>query len=49
MKRGYTGIIGNEFVFVAAKNIEEAKEKFGTNSKGKDWKMDVSRNFKIIN
>ena len=36
MKRGYTGQIGNEFVFVEAKNIADAISKLEKASEGKE-------------
>lgn len=46
---GYVGQIGNEFVFVIAKNIADAADKFELNSKGKSWEFDSTKSFKIIN
>ena len=48
MKRGYTGQVGNEFVFVEAKNIIEAKTKLEEKSNGESWSMDESRHHKVI-
>ena len=48
MERGYTAQIGNEFVFVIAKNIEEAKTKLIKKSNGKEWLMNHTRNFKVL-
>mgnify|MGYP006981767871 CR=1 FL=1 len=48
MKRGYIGQIGNEFVFMVAKNIDNAKTKFIENANGKKWEFDSTRQFKVI-
>lgn len=48
MKRGYTGVIDNEFVFVTAKNKEEAKSILRIKAQGKDWGFDESRHYKIL-
>lgn len=48
MERGYIGQIGNEFVFIIAKNIEEAESKMFDKGKGKIWEFDHTRQFKVI-
>lgn len=48
MERGYIGTIGDEFVFMVAKNIEEAKTKFIEKANGKKWEFDSTRQFKLI-
>ena len=47
-RRGYLGQIDNEFVFMVAKNIEDAKAKFIEKSNGKGWEFDSTRQFKVI-
>jgi len=48
MKRGYTAQIGNEFVFVEAKDINEAIEKLKANCSGQHWLMDKTIHYKVI-
>lgn len=48
MERGYSGYIGNEFVFVVAKNIEEATSKFIEKANGQKWEFDSTRHYKVI-
>lgn len=48
MERGYIGRIGNKFVFMVAKNIEEAKSKFIEKSNGETWEFDSTTQFKVI-
>ncbi len=48
MEIGYTAQIGNDFVFVKAKNISEAVEKLKENCNGEHWLMDKTRYYKVI-
>ena len=45
---GYVGQLGNEFVFIVAKDTEAAKVKFVEKSNGKKWEFDNRRQFKVI-
>lgn len=48
MNRGYTGIIGNEFVFVVANSIGEATTKISEKANGQRWELDNTRHCKIL-
>lgn len=48
MIRGYTALIGNQYVFVPAKNIAEAEIKLYEQCNGKEWIMDRTRQFKVL-